>query len=202
MSDKDFIIRGVQDSLDGMLKETKEVEPEQLESTKWWTKQVMTALCSWGIKNLKKGFWVGASIIRDEVDMKELARNNGGKIGGEWLYDLTFLEYDDECLKRVPLVAESEWNDRKDKIFEDFEKLLVARADVRVMIFNGNRFRSEGETSIKSGRLEKFKKYITECEHTQAGDTYLLAARLHEGEGGTSVNHRFDYHRFDSPSTT
>ena len=209
MRDKDIIIRGVQDSLDGMLKKTKEAGPDQLESTKWWTRQVMTALCAWGIKNLNKRFWIGASGIGDAEGIKKLARDYGGKIQGEWLYDLTFLEYDDgyEYLKRIPLVAESEWKDPYE-IEDDFQKLLAARADVRLMVFNGNWYRtdeprsSEGKTSIESDGLKRLIKYITECEHTQAGDTYLFAARLHEDEGGRSANHRFDYHRFDAPSKT
>ena len=52
----------------------------------------MTALCAWGIKNLNKRFWIGASGIGDAEGIKKLARDYGGKIQGEWLYDLTFLE--------------------------------------------------------------------------------------------------------------
>ncbi|MDE2756691.1 MAG: hypothetical protein OXI92_09115 [Acidobacteriota bacterium] len=206
MCDKDDIIRSVQNCLDGMLKKTEGASPDQLELPSWWTRQTMIALCGWG---LRKGFHVCASKMKDEADMIELAQKCGGIIQGEWLNDFTCLDHDDDgWLKRIPLVAESEWNDKKDEIEKDFKRLLVARADVRVMVFNGNRYRtdesrsSQGKTSIESGGLEKFTKYINECEHTQAGDTYLLASRLHEGEGGISVNHRFDFYRFDAPSTT
>ena len=198
MTDKDDIIRGVRDALDGILEKTKEAGRDQLESTKWWTNQVMAELCVWG---LKKGFLVCASSMKD-AEMIALAQKYGGKIQGEWLYDLTCLEYhDDGRLKRIPLVAESEWGNSLD-IDDDFHKLILARADVRVMVCNGNYYRTEGKPSIESGKLGDFRKYITECEHTQTGDTYLFAARLHEGEGRRSVNHRFDYHRFDASTTT
>lgn len=179
MCDKDIIIRSVQNCLDGMLNKTEGVSPDQLELPSWWTRQTMIALCGWG---LRKGFHVCASKMKDEADMIELAQKCGGKIQGEWLNDFTCLDHnDDGWLKRIPLVAESEWNDKKDEIEKDFKRLLVARADVRVMVFNGNRYRtdesrsSQGKTSIESGGLEKFTKYINECEHTQAGDTYLQA---------------------------
>ena len=57
---------------------------------------------------------------------------------GEWLYDVTWLEYDrDDCVTAAHLVAECEWGDITD-IDEDFQKLLLARATVRLMIFDGN----------------------------------------------------------------
>ena len=68
---------------------------------------------------------------------------------GEWLYDVTWLKYERQrdglewpatALIEAPLVAECEWGRGKnlEYIVEDFEKLLLARADVRLMIFDGN----------------------------------------------------------------
>lgn len=67
-------------------------------------------------------------------------------------------------------VAESEWGS-KDDVHDDFEKLLLARADVRVMVFDGRRY-GTGTTD----RFEEFAKYIGKCDRTETGDTYLLAA--------------------------
>ena len=98
--------------------------------------------------------------------------------GGEWLFDVTCLRYHSDgygYLKRVPLVAESEWSRRIDDIYSDFEKLLVACADVRVMVFDG---------AIWSGndnKFDEFSAYINKSEHAVAGDTYLLAAWMPDG---------------------
>src|SRR5690348_17184672 len=59
---------------------------------------------------------------------------------GEWLYDICWLDYalgKDGVplhLKRVRLAAECEWGNPGD-VEDDFEKLLAARADIRVMVF-------------------------------------------------------------------
>ena len=133
--------------------------------------------------------------MADREDLQRYAGECGGTLGNEWLYDFTCLEYDSgRWLKGVPLVAECELANQ-DRINDDSWKLLLARADVRLMIFNGNYYR-EGRESIPSKGLEDFRRYIRECTHTRTGDTYLFAARLHDGENGTSVRHRFDYHVF------
>lgn len=97
--------------------------------------------------------------------------------GGEWLFDVTGLLYDQEgYLKRTVLVAESEWG-RENEIYGDFEKLLLARADVRVMVFDGSQ--NPGYRAI----FETLATYIARCEHSQAGDSWLFVAwmpdRLH-----------------------
>ncbi len=52
------------------------------------------------------------------------------------LYDVTWLEYGrDGLLIDAHLVAECEWGDFHD-IGEDFEKLLLARAGARLIIFD------------------------------------------------------------------
>lgn len=197
MCEKDEIIREVRRALDAIFEKTKELEKiegaeQKLESTKWWTNQVMTALCDW---SLEKGFWVDVS------GMNEFAEAYPGRVGNEFLYDLTCLKRDGEWLEEIPLVAECEWG-KPQGIEYDFQKLLLARADVRLMVFNGNHYRtddprsSDAKTSIESGGLEKFVDYIKKYKQTKKGDAYLFAARLHEAEDGKSVNHRFVYHPF------
>ena len=88
---------------------------------------------------------------------------------GEWLYDVTCLRNDgDGYVKRIPLVAESEWKGPRG-IYHDFQKLLLARADLRVMVFDGGYF-------PKGDKFETLKPHIERCEVTELGDTYLLAA--------------------------
>ena len=97
--------------------------------------------------------WVGSAGMDKRNDMRQYATKHGGKIGGEWLYDFTCLEYkhndDGGWLKGIPVVAECEWGN-KDCIGDDFQKLLLARADVRVMIFNGNYYK-EGASIPRMG---------------------------------------------------
>lgn len=195
MSDNGVIIKEVCGALDTMLKKTSCPGADDLESRDWWTNQVLTTLCTWG---LAKGFWVGAKGMKDNERLATaVERQHGGKIGGERLYDFTCIEYEKRWVKRVPLVAECEWTIHEknhDEVNDDFEKLLLARADVRLMISNGNPYRDKGQKSIPPNGLKVFRTYVDKFEHTCTGDTYLFAARLHDSENGKSVEHRFDYH--------
>ena len=92
--------------------------------------------------------------------------------GAEWLYDVTALLYDipddDNCFSRTVLVAECEW-DNKLNIVNDFQKLLLARADVRVMVFDGR---------WKPGYQELFTIFqnnIAKNKQAQLSDIWLFA---------------------------
>ena len=63
------------------------------------------------------------------------------------------------------------------------EEVLV-RADVRVMVFDGNFWGADED------KFEEFAKYISKCDRTEAGDTYLLAAWM--------TAERFQYCRIDA----
>ena len=95
------------------------------ESDKVWSQKVKTELCRIG-KGLK--FCVGAN--KGEVPERD-------RDYGEWLYDVTWLEYEGDLVMNAPLVAECEWGGITD-IDDDFQKLLLARAGVRLMIFDGH----------------------------------------------------------------
>lgn len=57
-----------------------------------------------------------------------------GNTWGEWLYDVVWLETGPGFwVQHVPLVAEIEWGTRW-QVWEDFQKLPIAQADVRVLI--------------------------------------------------------------------
>ncbi len=161
------------------------------------TKAVKEALCLWG---LQRGFFVCAGGV------KELVKANPTMTQGEWLYDITCLEYDRKgWLKRVPLVVECEWGFKYEQVPKDFRKLLLARADVRVMIFNGNhwggaRRQPDGRPAwAVSHHLQELKRYAVKFKDSGSGDTYLFVARLHDkGENGPE-NYRFDYETFIVP---
>ena len=154
MADKDQIVCEVRNAL-------HELHNKQVVD---WTKEVKTALCE-ACKRCNQQLKLYANGVDKVVDNCKIAD------GGEWLYDVTCLSYDaGGYIRRIPLVAESEWGS-KDDVYYDFEKLLLARADVRVMVFDG---RVYGAANMD--RFEEFAKYIGKCDSTETGDTYLLAA--------------------------
>ena len=108
-------------------------------STKRWTKEVLTTLCRLG-KNFGFSAWANNVPEKDK---------NGGK--GEWLYDVTWCESDDDrLLKSIPMVAECEWANLAE-IDDGFQKLLVARAKVRVMVYDARH--ADGGTKAIANRL-------------------------------------------------
>ena len=87
---------------------------------------------------------------------------------GEWLFDMTWLHYSkDNRLLEVPLVLESEW--APGDINDDFQKMLLARAHHRVMIFD-RKTRDEAMEIVHDlvAQVEAFRG-------TQSNDRYLFA---------------------------
>ena len=132
------------------------------------SKAVKTALCHIGRDDFRYHVYAR--------DVDEECTN-----GGEWLYDVTWLEYGQPAYARprpgeltaAPLVAECEWGNKGD-IEDDFEKLLLARAGVRVMIFDGG---------IHTPRItELLARKVREFNGSRAEDAWLLAAwKEHHG---------------------
>ena len=122
------------------------------------TRKVLNALCKTG----KETFHCSVFASRHFVD--EQHRN-----GGEWLYDITWCEYKNKLLQSVPLVAECEWG-TLGAIKDDFDKLIVARAAVRVMVYDG-RHSTDGAEGIANDLCRRVGAF----EGNRPGDTYLLA---------------------------
>ena len=130
------------------------------DSTTAWTKAVKTKLCDIG-----RGF-----------DYQVCASGVEGA-SPEWLYDVIWRECECDLLAGVPLVAESEWaKDRWDdywkEIIYDFNKLLLAREAVRVMIFDGSgRNTNPGSKAIAERLAARVRKFYGPC----AEEGWLLA---------------------------
>lgn len=96
---------------------------------------------------------------------------------GEWLWDVTWLRYDPWPMtatnaavpKALVLAAECEWSPDAEQILNDFEKLLVARADHRLMVF-------QSIPGRRQGLFDSMKRRIASFITTTSGDRYLLAA--------------------------
>lgn len=104
----------------------------------------------------------------------------------EWLYDLVwYRENPQGFLIDVPLVVESEWKKNlvKDIKF-DFEKLLLARSTLKLMICNC-------EDSKKVSYLEYFQKAIDVCPLVTSDDLFLIAILKLER------NHATDFEFFE-----
>ena len=123
-----------------------------------WFPAIATKLCEIG-----RGF-------RFQVGAARVAKEN--RDWPEWLYDVTWLKYEHEgegLLIEAPLVAECEWGN-EGAIDDDFEKLLLARAGIRLMIFNGF-------DQAESERIaERLAKKVGEFKDSRAEDGWLLAA--------------------------
>lgn len=149
------------------------VENKQHEAKNWttqeWTTEVKTALC-------KAGQELGCLVWANGVDKQYTE-------GGEYLYDVSCLKYNKtNLLKSAPIVAECEWGTRG-AVKDDFEKTLLARATVRVMVFDG--MRCENGTEAFASEI---CGWVGAFEGNQKGDTYLLV-----GYERDEISWRFRY---------
>jgi len=94
----------------------------------------------------------------------------------EWLYDFVWYDNNDNGdLNDVFLIAESEWKnplgngDYAEDVQYDFEKLIVGRAEYRLMIFEGN---DMAEINPNVGQM---MNVVKRCKLTKPGDRYMFA---------------------------
>lgn len=88
-----------------------------------------------------------------------------------WMHDLVWFRNDSTGqLEWLPLVLECEWQKPYDKIKYDFEKLLIAKATFKVMIFQAT-----GERMQKYFEMLKSAIRAFEGATNATGERYLLA---------------------------
>ena len=168
MPPKDELITEVRAGLDRVYREYMAGDDEW--TLPEWTQRVKTALCE-ACRAWNDDCWIYASSVPEDSPVS----------GSEWVFDVTCLLYDsDGYQRRIVLAAEGEWSRNEHELWRDFEKLLVSRADVRVMVFDGAYWGTNNPD---------FATYITRAEQTQPGDTYLLAGYTNDG---------FEYVRIDA----
>jgi hypothetical protein len=122
-----------------------------------WTKAIKRRLIQEGHKNSCKVYTSGFDGVAD---------------GGEWLFDLSWLVYEDGKVKRVEMVLESEW--KLAGVDDDFQKLLLARAQLRVMIFQ---VRTQEEFNDQISHL---CEQVNIFEQAEIGDRYLFSCWVAE----------------------
>lgn len=87
------------------------------------------------VANANRALFAGLSVYANGIIQGDNGERKRGDRGGEWLFDLCMLEWNEHgYLARMPLALECEWGN-DDAILDDFQKLIVCRADLRVMIF-------------------------------------------------------------------
>jgi hypothetical protein len=140
------------------IKSTLEAVPRSMQG---WTNAMGTAAIKRGLIALgkKKGYTVCASGFPDECET-------------EWLYDLVWYRTNPpHHLSEIGLVLESEWSFDLKHIVFDFDKLLIAKSLIKVMVFqdykdNVPQLFSRLETGINSFKTELTgEKYILACYH-------------------------------------
>lgn len=143
---------------------------------------VREALMEFGVEALASGLdgtpnWTlgVASCLAD------LGRKQGCKVcvsglvgdDREWLYDMVWYKEfgekkDDIRLKSVPFVMECEWSRSTYDIAEDFEKLLLANADLRLMVCWMHR-------DNRAAMQEYFYSSVKGFDQGRTGDRFLVA---------------------------
>ena len=95
----------------------------------------------------------------------------------EWLYDMVWYKEDAVGkLITVPLTVESEWGKKIDQIKFDFEKLLLANSQYRLMI-------CQSYPSNIESLQDYLQQAIQDYQLNHTGDRYLVAIlNIHEGE--------------------
>ena len=159
------IIRAIQGGLD-------QLDVHIGDSTEDWTKAVKIELCRIGREEF--GLKVGASGVTPFVPDYP-----------EWLYDVTWLKYNDDDLTDAVLVAECEWGEDSEIVY-DFQKLLLARATLRLMIFDSGQD-PQGSQVI----AERLARQAGKFKRGKAGDGWLLAAWELNGENENGWSFRY-----------
>ena len=149
------------ETIQALLEEFKKLE--HIDTSQWglkpWTSAVLTPICRIGKEQFNCSVYARSNFVDEQY-----------RSDGEWLYDVTWYEYEGNFLKSVPLAAECEWGNLSD-IKDDFEKLIQARAAVRVFVFDGRRCRNGAEALAN-----KFCDWVGAFEGSRKGDMYLLVA--------------------------
>lgn len=127
----------------------------------WWTNSVKNKVAV-AVRNKNEVYKIYAS-----------GCNEGIADGPEWLYDLTCREEND-YLKNIPLVLESEWGKQTDIVY-DFKKLVVARADHRIMVFSVKSNKNENWNNKKEEMIKNLLKHVNNFKHSKIGDRYMFA---------------------------
>ncbi|MGH7949076.1 MAG: hypothetical protein ACREQF_07630 [Candidatus Binataceae bacterium] len=108
-----------------------------------------------------------------ELGFQVAAAGYRGADQGEWLYDMVWYVLEDGLMVRQALVLESEWKHgvpvgQSVEVDDDFQKLVQARADVRVWIS------TSPNPQMARQHITNCKTQVAKFSGTVPGDTYLF----------------------------
>ena len=88
----------------------------------------------------------------------------------EWMFDLMWSrQTEDDYFERVALAVEIEWKMDEENIFRDFEKLLVAKAPLKLMVFQ------QASKGGVAARVKNLTRAIRKFKGKFASERYLIA---------------------------
>ena len=132
---------------------------------------------SWPIKEWTSNIFEALIDTGHKEGYKVYCKTGNSRDGSEWLYDLTWLDYNTETkeLKKCALALESEWNMKESDIIDDFSKLLLVRADYKMFVFQ--------QKNIKGFEdyINKFRKLIQSYKDNK-GDSYIISCTISDEE--------------------
>jgi len=90
------------------------------------------------------------------------SRKDVGYDGG-WLYDLIWYKNDtSKFLHSVPLILECEWHTSYERIKYDFEKLLICKAELKIMIFQSSAHQAPELFQLLEAGISAFNSMSTD----------------------------------------
>ena len=111
----------------------------------------------------------GLCILGQSLKYDVSAAGCTGAKTGEWMFDLIWASSKDDFFMEMPLAVECEWSMDIDQQVWDFEKLLIAKAQHKLFIFQHG---SESEVKNVIGHLSKaIDKFKTRLD----GERYMLS---------------------------
>tara|TARA_R110002073_G_scaffold17163_1_gene64953 strand:+ start:2045 stop:2593 length:549 start_codon:yes stop_codon:yes gene_type:complete len=127
-----------------------------------WTLRIKILLAEIGFT---RDYSVWASGLND------IDESPARKVNQEWLYDLVWINYEGRgptrTLRSIPLAAESEMGPWPE-VIDDFEKLIIANADIKIMLFHSN------DVARAESMCDDLQKRVQEFEGQWIRSEYLL----------------------------
>ena len=145
------------ETLEDLIRITLAPLPARADREGWsdaqWTRHIKQLICGLGKSR----------------DYSVCAAGFVGEYDPEWLFDVVWYKCDGEGhLAEMPLAVECEWSASRDDIQHDFEKLLVAKAALRVMIFHAR------TPSAADAIVNYLITDVTKFAGSTKGDRYLF----------------------------
>lgn len=182
MPEKDDVIQSIRAHLNDAMAQVQAQHPNA--GLGFWTSQVKTALCNACIQVFPGPLHIYANGVAPINEPNVIHEQR------EFLYDVTCLRthpQNGEHWQNSLLIAECEWSNQQNIVF-DFKKLLLTRAQVRVMIYHYH----SGGGAIQMP-FDILANYINQYHDAEPGDTYLLA-----GFKSQQIDPRIVYYRIDA----